>query len=270
MICFLVNFIFFSNFYIIQVSSESLHDLPWSVDKGNWIIVAKLISSNDEVYDIREYVHSNEIVRGRITISSGDDKLDIFYSSEFENDRLVIHDQQCNIFTFKNKWNYNLFNIDSKKPLLNHLLMTGPSILFRINGKRFNWRQGGDTSIRGFPVHSANTAFDKNLDIVYYYKAHLDSPGILQASRLQFEGMDSSLQLVTFRENVNLDIYSITKTQEELDKVVTVTPGIGCPLHLITSKSHDWCEPPRFSKSSYHFVARTTVDGPKISMTLSE
>ncbi|XP_053206740.1 uncharacterized protein LOC128390954 [Panonychus citri] len=267
----LFTFIFLSNFYILQISTESLHDFPWSVDKGNWIITAKLISSSDEVYDIREYVHSSEVVRGKITISSGNDKLDIFYSSEFENDRLVIQNQQCTKFTFKNQWDNFLFNIDSKKPLLNHVLLTGPSILFRINGKSLNWRKGGDTNIRGFPVHSAKTTFNRNLDIIYYYKTHLDSPGILQASRLQFEGMDSSLQLVTFRENVNLDIYSITKTQEELDKFVTVTPGIGCPLHLITSKSHDWFQIPGMSwLVNYHFVATTTVYGPKKSKTLSE
>ncbi|XP_053205977.1 uncharacterized protein LOC128390308 [Panonychus citri] len=266
----LFTFTFLSNFYILQISTESLHDFPWSVDKGNWIITAKLISSSDQVYDIREYVHSSEVVRGKITISSGDDKLDIFYSSEFENDRLVIQNQQCTKFTFKNQWDNFLFNIDSKKPLLNHVLLTGPSILFRINGKSFNWRKGGDTNIRGFPVHSAKTTFNRNLDIIYYYKTHLDSPGILQASRLQFVGMDSSLQLVTFRENVNLDIYSITKTQEELDKFVTVTPGIGCPLHFITSKSYDWFMEPEMSKSSYHFTAKTTVDGPRKSITLSE
>ncbi|XP_053205978.1 uncharacterized protein LOC128390309 [Panonychus citri] len=266
----LLTLLFLSNFCILRISTESIHDLPWSVDKGNWIITAKLISSNDGVFDIREYVHSSEVVRGKITISSGDDTMDIFYSSEFKNDRLVIQNQQCFGFNLKNKWDHKLFNIDSTKPLLNHLLMTGPSIVFRINGKNFIWRQDEDTNINGFAVHSANTTFNRNLDIIYYYKTHLDSPGILKASRLQFNGLDSPFELITSSEIVNLDIYSITKTQEELDKIVTVTPGIGCPLNLITSKSHDWFQIPEMSGSSYHFVAKTTVDGPKKSITLSE
>ncbi|XP_053205970.1 uncharacterized protein LOC128390302 [Panonychus citri] len=263
----LLTFLFLSNFCILRISTESIYDLPWTVDKGNWIITAKLISSNDGVFDIREYVHSSEVVRGKITISSGDDTMDIFYSSEFKNDRLVIQNQQCFGFNLKNKWDHKLFNIDSTKPLLNHLLMTGPSIVFRINGRNFIWRQDEDTNINGFAVHSANTTFNRNLDIIYYYKTHLDSPGILKANRLQFDG---PFQIITSSEIVNLDIYSITKTQEELDKVVTVTPGIGCPLNLITSKSHDWFQIPEMVGSSYHFVSKTTVNGPKKSITLSE
>ncbi|XP_053205968.1 uncharacterized protein LOC128390300 [Panonychus citri] len=247
---------------------DSLFDLPWSVDKGNWIITTKLISSNDEVYNIREYVHSSDVVRGKITISSGNDTVDIFYSSESEKDRLVIHNQQCIMFTFKNEWDNYLFNIDWKNTLLNHVLLTGPSILFRINGKRFTWRQGEDTNIRGFPVHSAKTTFNRNLDIIYYYKTNLDSPGILQASRLQLDGMDSSLEQTTPAENFYMDIYSITETEEELDKLVTVTPGIGCPFYLISSKSSDWLTPPELRKFSFHFTAKTT--GPKESVILSE
>ncbi|XP_053205997.1 uncharacterized protein LOC128390319 isoform X2 [Panonychus citri] len=270
MIVNLLALIFLSNFYILQISTESLHDLPWTVDRGNWIITAKLISSNNEVYDIREYVHSSEVVRGKITISSGDDTMDIFYSSEFENDRLVIQNQQCSKFTFKKKWDNILLNIDSKNPLLNHVLLTGPSILFRINGKSFIWEKDESTILRGFPVHSAKTTFNKNLDITYYYKTYLDSPDILQASRLQLSGLDSSFGLIANREKFYLDIYSLEESEEEFGKTVTVTPGIGCPLNLITSESHDWLMIPEMSKSNYHFIARTTVDGPKKSSFLSE
>ncbi|XP_053205969.1 uncharacterized protein LOC128390301 [Panonychus citri] len=249
--------------------TKSINDLPWSVHQGNWIIIAKLFSSNGEVYDIREYIHSSDTVRGKISISSGDDQVAIYYSSEVEKDRLVVHNAQCSKFSFTNKWDNNLFNIDSKNPLLNHVLMTGPSILFRINGKRLTWTQGNDANIRGFPVHSAKTTFNENLEIIYYHKTHLISSVLLKANRLQLKGTDSSFD-VTEKEDFYIDIYSITETKEDLDKSITVTPGIGCPFSLISSKSSDWFPAPEINRLSYHFTAKLTVDGPQKSITFSE
>ncbi|XP_053205973.1 uncharacterized protein LOC128390305 [Panonychus citri] len=259
---------------VLIVFAEHLNDLPWSVDKGNWIIEAKLYKSYNEFYDIREYIYSSDVIRGKIEIShlSGNDKLDIFYSNGFKYDRIVIRDKKCSQYTFssfRKTWSSELFSSNWTQPILNHLLLTGPSILFRLSNSKLVWTKETDAEIRGFLAHSVSSSIG-GINIMSYYKGHTEqSFGPLNTERLQFQGSDNSYQRAQ-RENFYIDIYKVTKTDEQLDKIVTVTPGYGCSSYLVKKGSNQWINPPNMVRYSLHYISKVYNEGIEKSITQNE
>ncbi|XP_053206706.1 uncharacterized protein LOC128390933 isoform X1 [Panonychus citri] len=103
-----------------------------------------------------------------------------------------------------------------------------------------------------------------------YYKGHTEqSFGPLNTERLQFQGSDNSYQR-TQRENFYIDIYKVTKTDEQLDKIVTVSPGYGCSSYLVKKGSNQWIDPPNMVRYSFRYISKVYNEGIEKSITQNE
>uniref|UniRef100_T1L177 Uncharacterized protein n=1 Tax=Tetranychus urticae TaxID=32264 RepID=T1L177_TETUR len=179
---------------------------------------------------------SDSPIKGKIVISVGKDSYSVFYNtaSNFNKDRLVIHDKNCLPFTYENNWHKTLPGID--KPVTNLILLMGPSILYRLDHSSLVWKSVEDKIIRGTMMKGATTLINVRLRITYYYKKHFDDDyGIQNPSQIVFKGKDPSSTSMDYYEHLILGIYLQNESNHDnLANGVKPLPGIECPYYLST------------------------------------
>ncbi|XP_025018137.1 uncharacterized protein LOC107369611 [Tetranychus urticae] len=217
----------------------------------NRIIHASLTDKDTgHVWQIQESVYSGSPRAGRIEINSDENEVNVFYSytnSKDNNKRLVIHDNECDVYNYDLKWDNLLPGVN--KLLTNLILLLGPSVLDRFSG--FDWANGNDEIIRGTLMHSVSTDLDRKLNITLFYQNNLNQMnGIQQPSQIVFTGHNPDTLAEGEGETLILDIYLQSQTEQELDKLVQVTPGFGCPVYLNEDVAF-----PELNTLKIHFIA---------------
>uniref|UniRef100_T1L2M1 Apple domain-containing protein n=2 Tax=Tetranychus urticae TaxID=32264 RepID=T1L2M1_TETUR len=223
----------------------------------NRIIHASLSDKNTgRVWQIQEWVYSGSPRAGRIEIKSDENEANVFYSYKNSMDnkkRLVIHDNECDLYNYDLKWDNLLPGVN--KPLTNLILLLGPSVLDRFSG--FDWANGNDEIIRGSLMHSVSTDLDGKLNITLFYENNLNQMnGIQQPSQIVFTGHNPDTLVEGEAETLILDIYLQSQTEQRLDKLVQVTPGFGCPVYLNGDRAF-----PELNSVKIHFIAAEQVNG---------
>uniref|UniRef100_T1L2M7 Uncharacterized protein n=1 Tax=Tetranychus urticae TaxID=32264 RepID=T1L2M7_TETUR len=201
----------------------------------NRIIRASLTDKDTgRVWQMQEWVYSGSPRAGRIEIKTDENGVNVFYS-------------------YKN-------SMDNKKRLVIHGVLLGPSVLDRFDG--FDWANGNDEIIRGLSMHSVSTDLDGKLNITLYYKDNLNQMnGIQQPSQIVFTGHNPDTLVEGEAETLILDIYLQSQTEQELDKLVQVTPGFGCPVYLNGNVAF-----PELNTVKIHFIAAEIDDyGAKVT-----
>ncbi|XP_015794812.1 uncharacterized protein LOC107371289 [Tetranychus urticae] len=276
----LIVFTFYSS--ISTLSTNSLVDLPLKVPEGSSVINATLTDvSGSKKYFIQELIStSGSAIKGKILVSSDKDSYSIHYNADSytgvdSKERLVIQGTNCLLFTYKNIWDKTLSGII--KPLLNEILLMGPSILYRIDRSLFNWKSIGEKNIRGIMMRGASAKVNENLKITFYYKSRLDfQSGMESPSRIEFGGYDSTTIPNPGKDSIfYVDIYFIehvdTYFEEEdlfLDQVqneVQPPSGIGCPHYLSGDKAL-----PALRVYHMHYIMEERIKGSTTSRSLSE
>lgn len=222
----------------------------------NRIIHASLTDKDTgRVWQIQESVNSGSPRAGRIEIKTDENAANVFYSysnSRDNNKRLVIHDNECDLYNYNLKWDNLLPGVN--KPLTNLILLLGPSILDRFSG--FDWSSGNDEIIRGSSMHSVSTNLDGKLNITLFYENYLNQMnGIQQPSQIVFTGHNPDTLVEGEGETLILDIYLQSQTEQELGKLVQVTPGFGCPVYLNGDRAF-----PELNSVKIHFIAAEQVN----------
>ncbi|XP_025018131.1 uncharacterized protein LOC107369657 [Tetranychus urticae] len=227
----------------------------------NRIIYASLTDRDTgRVWHIQEWVYSGSPRAGRIEINSDENEANVFYSYTNSRDnkkRLVIHDNECDLYNYDLKWDNLLPGVN--KPLTNLILLLGPSVLDRFSG--FDWENGNDETIRGALMHSVSTDLDGKLNITLFYQNYLNQMnGIQQPSQIVFTGHNPDTLVEGEPETLILDIALQSQTEQRLDKLVQVTPGFGCPVYLNGDVAF-----PELNTLKIHFIAAEQVNkGPKV------
>ncbi|XP_025017804.1 uncharacterized protein LOC107367959 isoform X2 [Tetranychus urticae] len=242
--------------YFDLILSESLNDISLKIESGSWIINSSLIDSETNTkYTLNEVIYSGEYIEGKISISSGSLKWDVIYSTNNRNHRLVIHDNQCDLFTYNTKWESKLPGITN--PLLNHILLVGPSVTHRLG--QLSWQEEPDTEKRGVTMHSKSTTLEESrLNITNYYMKVESLQDNIEPRVTIFTGIDPSEPDYSRQTTLTLDTYIQTKSSaENLKGFVKPEPGIGCPFYFSRATS----KPKLFSKSfsRLHYIVDTTV-----------
>uniref|UniRef100_T1L1J6 Uncharacterized protein n=1 Tax=Tetranychus urticae TaxID=32264 RepID=T1L1J6_TETUR len=217
----------------------------------NRIIRASLTDKDTgRVWQMQEWVYSGSPRAGRIEIKSDENEANVFYSYTNSMDnkkRLVIHDNECDLYNYDLKWDNLLPGVN--KPLTNLILLLGPSVLDRFSG--FDWANGNDETIRGLSMHSVSTDLESKLNITLFYENNLNQMnGIQQPSQIVFTGHNPDTLVEGEGETLILDIYLQSQTEQELDKLVQVTPGFGCPVYLNGDVAF-----PELNSVKIHFIA---------------
>uniref|UniRef100_T1KUH5 Uncharacterized protein n=1 Tax=Tetranychus urticae TaxID=32264 RepID=T1KUH5_TETUR len=261
---------------------SNLVDLPLKVPKGSSVINATLTyhgyTNEFKKYYLQELISAfGPTTKGKIFISSDTDSYTIHYNADSYTgvdgrERLVIQGTNCELFTYTySSWDKYLSGV--KKPILNIILLIGPSILYRLDHSSFVWKSVADKNIRGIMMKGASTEVNENLKITFYYKSHLDyQSGMESPSRIEFSGYERA-SIPESEENLILyiDIYSIQHVNiflEDLDQVqneVQPPTGIGCPHYLSGSK-----ELPELSVNHLHYIMEERIKGSTASRSLSE
>ncbi|XP_025017414.1 uncharacterized protein LOC112539261 [Tetranychus urticae] len=188
-------------------SAIDLVNLPLSIPSRSVNINATLtdINAGTKCF-IQESISSGASIKGRVVISGEKDSYNIYYNTDYNKDRLIIHGTNCLPFTFKSNWNQTLPGID--KPVMNLVLLMGPSILYRLVHSSIVWTSAADKNIRGTMMKGVTTDINGRLKITYYYKKHFDDgSGIKHPSRIEFSGYDPYSTSISHNENLILDIY---------------------------------------------------------------
>ncbi|XP_015788774.2 uncharacterized protein LOC107365732 [Tetranychus urticae] len=266
---------------VSTISLNSLVDLPLNVPEGSSLINATLTDVNGfKKYFIQELISATDPdIKGKISISSDKDSYSIHYKADYHDyvdskERLVIHGTNCLLFTYKNSWDKTLPGID--KPLLNLILLLGPSILYRLDHSSFVWKSVADKNIRGLMMKGASAEMNKNLKITFYYKSHYDYQfGIENPSRIEFSVHDEASIANAGKENLIMDIYSIQDvlgtyfdngiSADQIKNEVQSPPGIGCPHYLSGNKPS-----PELRVYHIHYTMDERIKGSTTSRTLSE
>uniref|UniRef100_T1KP82 Apple domain-containing protein n=1 Tax=Tetranychus urticae TaxID=32264 RepID=T1KP82_TETUR len=167
---------------------------------------------------------------------------------------------------FANNWDQTLPGI--KRPVMNLVLLMGPSILYRLSHSSLVWKAVADKNIRGTMMKGATTEINKKLRITYYYKKHFDDDyGIEHPSRIEFSGYDPSSSSYSYDENLILDIYLQDESYyDQLVNKVYPLPGIGCPHYLSTSEPSF----PGLRTYYVHYTMYEYIKGSTTTRTFSE
>uniref|UniRef100_T1K0C2 Apple domain-containing protein n=1 Tax=Tetranychus urticae TaxID=32264 RepID=T1K0C2_TETUR len=241
-------------------------DLPLDIEDGNWLIKAKLTDESDSSVQIKvdEYIQSkNGTIRGKIVAKIGkEDPMDIFYTDAKHYERLRVRDPLCDHFLYKNKegWDRFLDGVE-KDNFANHLILVGPSVIFRINKLSPVWTSGQDVVIRGFKQHSATFSLDPTLNVWFYYNGN-SLEGLKRPTRALFSGYDHKSYVRT-EGRFWYDLYTITRIDQNFDTIVTVSnvmnacapePGLVCTQYFnYTSTSIPF---PKLTQHALHFIVK--------------
>ncbi|XP_015792699.1 uncharacterized protein LOC107369266 [Tetranychus urticae] len=251
-------------------NATDLMDLPLSISSKSVNIQATLTDADvDHKYFIQESISASDSpIKGKIVISAGKDSYKVYYNtaSNFNKERLVIHDKNCLPFSYENNWDKTLPGID--KPVTNLILLMGPSILYRLDHSSLVWKSVEDKNIRGTMMKGATTFINVRLRITYYYKKHFDDDyGIKNPSRIVFKGKDPSSTSLDYYEHLILDIYLQNESNHDnLANEVKPLPGIGCPYYFSMG------DPPfpQLKPNYVHFSMYEYVKGSINTQTFSE
>uniref|UniRef100_T1L2L9 Apple domain-containing protein n=1 Tax=Tetranychus urticae TaxID=32264 RepID=T1L2L9_TETUR len=225
----------------------------------NRLIHASLTDKDTgRVWQMQEWVYSGSPRAGRIEIKSDENEANVFYSysnSEDNKKRLVIHDNECDLYNYDLKWDNLLPGVN--KPLTNLILLLGPSLFDRFDG--FDWANGNDEVIRGSLMHSVSTDLDGKLNITLFYENYRDQIyGVKLPSQIVFTGHNPDTLVEGEAETLILDIYLQSQTQQEFDKLAQVTPGFGCPVYLNGDVAF-----PELNTLKIHFIASDQTNNNK-------
>uniref|UniRef100_T1JXS3 Uncharacterized protein n=1 Tax=Tetranychus urticae TaxID=32264 RepID=T1JXS3_TETUR len=264
---------------ISTLSTNSLVDLPLKIPEGSSVINATITTASGfKNYFIQELISSSgSSIKGKILISSAKDSYSIHYNADSytgvdSKERLVIQGTNCLLLTYKNSWDKTLPGI--KRPLINLILLMGPSIFYRLDHSSLVWTPVKNEKIRGIMMKGESTEINKRLKITYYYKSHLDrQSGIESPSRIEFNGYDPASSTFPSEENIILDIYSILHVDNYfendiahnlLQNGVQPPPGIGCPHYFSGDK-----EMPGLRVFHMQFTMDERIQGSTASRTIS-
>ncbi|XP_053211208.1 LOW QUALITY PROTEIN: uncharacterized protein LOC128394864 [Panonychus citri] len=243
----------------VFTNAGSLLDLPLKISNRNLIIHATLTDKF-----LEEYISVNPNVQGKIEIESKTDSSEVHYSSGRNNQRLIVKETSCELFTYKLGWDKQLPGVT--KPLLNLILLLGPSIIYRIDDSSIGWSPADDDEVRGTQMHSSTVTMNARFKMTIYYKKNIDQyEGITRASRIVFEGRDPGVPISSEKENLIMDIYINEETDDELDKIAQIPPGIGCPVYLSPGTPL-----PILHAHQIQLVAVENIVGPTSSSTRNE
>ncbi|XP_015791028.1 uncharacterized protein LOC107367792 [Tetranychus urticae] len=254
----LTLFVFLCTTVISEVFSVMPAELPMIIEDGNWLIKAKLLYEKSSLeINIIEYVKSvNGTIRGKIDFKIDDDDVrSIFYTNTKRYNRLFFRDHYCKSFAYTDDdWSDTLPNLYDFE-FLNHLLLVGPSVIFRIVDYIHVWKPAKDEVIRGFKDHAAKGRLDEHLDVWFYFTDDNYETGIKKPNQVKFYGYDSRLN------NPNkiywFDIYMNTRVEQNFDTIVTPNPTAYCQQSAIDSLAVPREPFPRITEHSIHFISKT-------------
>ncbi|XP_015780971.1 uncharacterized protein LOC107359042 [Tetranychus urticae] len=246
---------------INQVYSVMPIDLPLDIEDGNWLIKAKL-RDRDSSLDINvdEYIQStNGTIRGKIVVNiDGYLPFDVFYTSENQYERLVVVGASCTYYVYRkngNGWNHARSALGDS--LANHLLLVGPSVIFRINNFAPVWKSREDVVIRGGKQHTARVDLDLHLNVWFYYRGN-SLEGLKRPTRAFFTGYDPKSEVLT-EGRFWYDLYIISRVEQNFGTIVTPEPGIVCDKYFSDSSTKARVSFPKLTQQAIHFFARTKI-----------
>ncbi|XP_053200361.1 uncharacterized protein LOC128390782 [Panonychus citri] len=206
------------------IDSASLMHLPLRVTSGSNVIIHATLTDtiNGKNWKIKEYLSTDHSIHGKIHVESDESSFDIYYETVNDYKRLVIHDNQCDLFEFNGKehWDKMLPGVSSS--LTNTILMVGPSLVYRLQNDLSAFAKGDSSPmVKGVKMDSTSRDISSKLRITIYHQFNSDIElALIKPNRIQFDGynliMDITLHLITDYNQVESQI----------------TPGIGCPIEL--------------------------------------
>uniref|UniRef100_T1KVC7 Apple domain-containing protein n=1 Tax=Tetranychus urticae TaxID=32264 RepID=T1KVC7_TETUR len=226
-------------------------ELPMIIEDGNWLIKAKLLYEKSSLeINIIEYVKSvNGTIRGKIDFKIDDDDVrSIFYTNTKRYNRLFFRDHYCKSFAYTDDdWSDTLPNLYDFE-FLNHLLLVGPSVIFRIVDYIHVWKPAKDEVIRGFKDHAAKGRLDEHLDVWFYFTVDNYETGIKKPNQVKFYQKSGMYWFY---------IYTNTRVEQNFDTIVTPNPTAYCQQSAIDSLDVPHEPFPRITEHSIHFISKT-------------
>ncbi|XP_015781286.1 uncharacterized protein LOC107359314 [Tetranychus urticae] len=235
-------------------------DLPFDIEDGNWLIKAKLtIKDSPLQIKIDEYIQSaNGTIRSKVVVKVDNTKpFDIFYTNKNHYERLMVKGATCTYFLYQKDhygWNYYISELGSDN-FATHLILVGPSVIFRINKLAPVWKSGQDDVIRGVIQHSATATLDPHLNVWFYYKGN-SLEGLRRPTRALFSGYDSN-SYRRIDDQYWFDLYTITRVDQNFDTIVTPEPGVFCDKYFSDASAKTRAPFPKLTQHSVHFIAKT-------------
>ncbi|XP_053201162.1 uncharacterized protein LOC128386192 [Panonychus citri] len=219
----------------IAIQAVTLLDFSMEKPNDNFIIHSVLTdASTSEQWHLSESVAGKTTIRGKIQVSGNTHKFEVFYHKDRDENRLLLSDGSCTMNSYLgSSWSNMLPGVD--KPLVNMIIMLGPSLIFRLNNNgEFTWKQEtikAEEEVRGVKVTSYSTLIGTTFKLIISFRSDLNFlEGLRDPMRIIFEETKSSSVVIT--EKFILDYYSFKPTNINLDKLVEVTPGYGCVLYF--------------------------------------
>uniref|UniRef100_T1K0A8 Uncharacterized protein n=1 Tax=Tetranychus urticae TaxID=32264 RepID=T1K0A8_TETUR len=250
---------------INEVYSVMLVELPLDIEDGNWLIKAKLTDNEDSSLEINvdEYIKSaNGTIRGKIVVQINNQKpFNVFYTSENQYERLF-NGASFDYYVYrKDRKGWNGYITKLGNTIGTHLLLVGPSVVFRIDKFAPVWKYY-DTSIiyrdtfdEGVKQHSATAALDPHLNVTFYYKGN-SVEGLKRPTRAFFTGYDPKSK-VLIDSTFWYDLYAIARVDQNFDTIVTPEPGIVCDKYFSQSSIKARAPLPKLTQQTIHFIAKT-------------
>ncbi|XP_053211216.1 LOW QUALITY PROTEIN: uncharacterized protein LOC128394871 [Panonychus citri] len=243
------------------ISSMSFMDFRPEISQGSRIIHASLTDKETgKVWQIEEKISARARIEGKIDVTSSEKPkgthATIFYSykSYDNNKRLVMQNNDCDLYLYKSDWDKMLPGVT--KPMINMILLIGPSFFYRIADSR--WKEENDTIIRGASMHKASTIISQKIKVTAYYKdqfGDVTEPNRIELNEYNPLALALNPDQEDTRKSLILDVYLNSVTSQELAELVQPTPGVGCPVYL-----QDNLSVPGVSSQKVHFIAKDTTN----------
>ncbi|XP_053201452.1 LOW QUALITY PROTEIN: uncharacterized protein LOC128386444 [Panonychus citri] len=245
------------------INSMSFMDFRPEINQGSRIIHASLTDQESgKVWQIEEMISSAARLEGKIDVTSSENKgthATIFYSykSYDNNKRLVMQNNDCDLYSYKSDWDKMLPGVT--KPMINTILLIGPSFIYRIADSR--WKEENDTIIRGALMHKQSKIISQKIKVTAYYKdqfGDVTEPNRIELTEYNPLALALNPDQEDTRKSLILDIYLNSVTFQELAESVQPTPGVGCPVYL-----QDNLGIPEIYSTKIHFIAKDTASNNK-------